>query len=193
MDFEWYEQMDDILESRQRATTGHTVSSKFTSSTSTSCTSISFEKEYYSGSISVPTSSSKLISSKNEHMNSNVTGVTNRKRLSHETGSKTAATKIELEKQWLHHLQKKEERDHIKDQRYVGLLDVKKEALKLKKRQLDLKETELEQRKEIATKKAKEKKNRHMELMEIEQLKYNLLKKLVKDKNQNVHEISDSD
>lgn len=53
---------------------------------------------------------------------------------------------------------KKEERDHIKDQRYVGLLDVKKEALKLKKRQLDLKETELEQRKEIATKKAKKEK-----------------------------------
>lgn len=193
MDFEWYEQMDEILGSRQRATTGHTVSSKFTSSTSTSCTSTSFEKEHSSGSISVPTSSSKLISSKNDHVNSNVTGVTNRKRPSHGTGSKTAATKIELEKQWLYHLQKKEERDHIKDQRYVGLLDVKKEALKLKKRQLDLKETELEQRKEIATKKAKERKNRHMELIEIEQLKYKLLKKLVKDKNQNVHEISDSD
>lgn len=135
MDFEWYEQMDEILGSRQRATTRHTVSSKFTSSTSTSCTSTFFEKEHSSGSISVPTSSSKLISSKNDHVNSNVTGVTNRKRPSHGKGSKTAVTKIELEKQWVHHLQKKkEERDHIKDQRYVGLLDVKKEALKLKKK-----------------------------------------------------------
>lgn len=57
-----------------------------------------------------------------------------------------------------------------------------------------MKEAELEQRKEITTKKAKEKKNRYSELMDIERLKYKLLKKLVGDKeNQNLHEISDSD
>lgn len=117
-----------------------------------------------------------------------------RKRPCHGTGSKIASTKVELEKQWLHHLQKKEERDHIKDQRYATLTETKKEALKLKKRQLDLKETELEQRKEMTTKKMKEKKNRHSELIEIERIKYKLLKKFVEDKeNQNLRVTSDSD
>lgn len=192
MEFEWYEQMDEILGSRQRACTGHTISSKVTSPSATS-TSTSCENEYSSGSSSLCTSPSKLTSSKNDFVNSNITGLGNRKRSLHGTGSKIAATKIELEKQWLHHLQKKEERDRIKDQRYVNLLEVKKENVKLKKRQLDLKETELEQQKELAIKKAKEKKNRHMELIEIEQLKYKLLKKLVEDKNQNVCETIDSD
>lgn len=117
-----------------------------------------------------------------------------RKRPCHGTGSKIAWTKVELEKQWLHHLQKKEERDHVKDQRYATLTETKKEALKLKKRQLDLKETELEQRKEMTTKKMKEKKNRHSELIEIERIKYKLLKKFVEDKeNQNLRVTSDSD
>lgn len=155
MDFEWYKQLDEILGPRQRASTGNIVSSKL--STSATCTSTS-EKEYSSESSSIETNSSKWIVSKNDRINSNVTSVKNKWSSHYGTGSKTAATKIELEKEWLHHLQRKDERDHIKDQRRnTGLLETKKEALKLKKRQLDLKETELEQRKEIAMKKAKEK------------------------------------
>ncbi|XP_071579923.1 uncharacterized protein [Temnothorax nylanderi] len=200
MDFEWYEQMDEILGSRQRAIAGQTVSSKLTSKTSNPCTSTSLKKSSC-GSSPIATSSSivtlpksTLSKSTDSTVDSNVTDVRKRKRLCHGTGSKTAATKVELEKQWLHHLQKKEERDHTKDQKYATLIETKKDALKLKKRQLDLKEAELEQRKEIAMKKTKEKKNRHSELVEIERLKYKLLKKLVEDKeNQNLHETSDSD
>ncbi|XP_071650353.1 uncharacterized protein [Temnothorax longispinosus] len=203
MDFEWYEQMDEILGSRQRAIAGQTVSSKLTSKTSKTsnpCTSIS-QKKSSCGSSPVATSSSivtlpksTLSKSTGSTVDSSVTDVKKRKRPCHGTGSKTAATKVELEKQWLHHLQKKEERDHIKDQRYATLTETKKDALKLKKRQLDLKEAELEQRKEIATKKTKEKKNRHSELMEIETLKCKLLKKLVEDKeNHNLRETCDSD
>lgn len=89
MDFEWYEQMDEILGSRQRAIAGQTVSSKLTSKTSNPCTSTSQEKNSSSESSSVASASVSLPKSKHQ---------------CHGTGSKTAATKIELEKQWLHHL-----------------------------------------------------------------------------------------
>lgn len=177
MDFEWYEQMDEIFGPRQRAIAGQTISSKLTSKTSNSCTSTSEEKNSSSESSAIASTSVSLSKSK---------------RQCHGTGSKTAATKIELEKQWLHHLQKKEERDHIKDQRYANLNETKKEAVKLKKRQLDLKEAELEQRKDIAMKKMKEKKNRHAELMEMERIKYKLLKKMIEGK-ENLRVTSDSD
>lgn len=53
-----------------------------------------------------------------------------------------------------------------------------------------MKEAELKQRKEMAMKKMKEKKNCHSELIEIESVKYKLLKKFVKDKeNQNLRVI----
>lgn len=138
MDFEYYEQMDEILGPKQRAITGQAVSSKLTPKTSTpstssilSTTSTSLEKK--SSSSSLPTSTK--ISLKNNTGDLNVeTNVKNRKRLCHGTGSKIAGTKIELEKQWLHHLQKKEERDCIKNQRYTTLTETKKEALKLKKK-----------------------------------------------------------
>lgn len=163
MDFEWYEQMNEILGPRQRVTAGQTVSSKLPFKTSSPCTktsshcpSTSSEEKSLCGSSSASTSPSITTLPKSNTIDSN--DVKNRKRSCHGTGSKTAATKIELEKQWLHHLQKKEEHDRIKDQRYASLTETKKEALKLKKRQLDLKEAELKQRKKIATKKQKKRK-----------------------------------
>lgn len=52
----------------------------------------------------------------------------------------------------------------------------------------------MEQRKELTIKKMKEKKSHYSELIEIENLKYKLLKKFVDGKeNQRSREISDSD
>lgn len=98
---------------------------------------------------------------------------------SHGTGSNIAKTKIELEKQWLKHLQLKEERDENKEERNKNLIESKKEGLKLKKRHLAMKEKEMEQRHDIVMNKMSEKRKRHFDIMEIERLKYKLLKKFI--------------
>lgn len=99
MDFEYFEQMDEILGPPQRAIAGQTASSKLTSKTSNPCTSTSLES-----SSSCERKSSCASSSIS---NSPLMVKPKRKRPCHGTGSKIASTKVELEKQWLHHLQKK--------------------------------------------------------------------------------------
>lgn len=65
----------------------------------------------------------------------NVTNIDQKqqKKLPRGTGSNTAKTKIELEKQWMQHLAMKEERDRVKNETYTTLMDNRKEVNKVKK------------------------------------------------------------
>lgn len=57
----------------------------------------------------------------------------------------------------------KKERDRIKDEKYSTLIESKKEAVKLRKKQYALKEQEVQQRREIAENELKEKKKYMLE------------------------------
>lgn len=95
-----------------------------------------------------------------------------------------------MEKQWLDHLTMKRERDRIKDEKNATFMKNKKELIKLKRKQLAFKEQELQQRREIAENKLKEKKILYAEILEVEKQKYKILKKYL-DNKENVSSESD--
>lgn len=70
----------------------------------------------------------------------------------------------------------KEERDRVKDEKYITLMENRKEAIKLKRKQVALKEQELQQRYDIAEKKLNERKALYAEVVDIEKRKYRMLK-----------------
>lgn len=94
-----------------------------------------------------------------------------------------------MEKQWLDHLTMKRERDRIKDEKNATFMENKKELIKLKRKQLAFKEQELQQRREIAENKLKEKKILYAEILEVEKQKYKMLKKYL-DNKENVQNVS---
>lgn len=71
-----------------------------------------------------------------------------------------------------------------REKRDENSLKTKKEALKLKKHYIEMREKELEIKKTVAMNKIKLKEKRQNKKLEIEKLKCNLLKKLLKDKKQ---------
>lgn len=81
----------------------------------------------------------------------------------------------------------KAERDKLIDEKQTATFEQKKEALKLKRKHIALKETEIEQRNEYFKAKLKEKENRYAQQLAIEKEKCKLLKKLLK------NETSDSE
>lgn len=208
IEFDWFQQMDDIFGKKKDSTNqNYTVSSKTLStdidepstskqfgkkrsfeSSHSSSTNKPFEKK------SSNESSNKSQDSTNVSLSVNATGnnLKQKNRPIHGTGSKIAKTKIELEKQWFEHLAVKKERDRIKDEKYSTLIESKKEAVKLKKKQHALKEQELQQRREIAENKVKEKKRLYAGMLEIEKQKLKILKKYLNKENvQNVSSESD--
>ncbi|KYN10866.1 PREDICTED: uncharacterized protein LOC108771121 [Trachymyrmex cornetzi] len=115
----------------------------------------------------------------------------------HGTGSNNAKAKLQLEKQWLEHLQSEKNRQIQRDVRLTKLLEKKTEAVNLKKRQLQMQEKELEVKKMIASNKLKAKYRQHDEIIAIEREKCKLLHRLLKDKENIeqsvVNSVSDSD
>lgn len=83
----------------------------------------------------------------------------------------------------------KRERDRIKDEKNATFMENKKELIKLKRKQLAFKEQELQQRREIAENKLKEKKILYAEILEVEKQKYKMLKKYL-DNKENVQNVS---
>ncbi|KYN05232.1 hypothetical protein ALC62_03874 [Cyphomyrmex costatus] len=71
-----------------------------------------------------------------------------RARPQHGTGSNNAKVKLQLEKQWLEHLQSEKKRQIQRDVRLAELFEKKTEAVNLRKRQLQLQEKELEVKKD---------------------------------------------
>lgn len=143
MEFEWFQIMDDFLGKKGNiTTTGYTVSLKVGLEKVELSTSQPVKK-FYRDSRKVTEQSpiknlATIESSNNSHNTENKTSIT------HGTGSNIAKTKIELEKQWLKHLQLKEKRDKNKEERNKELIESKKEALKLKKKYMAMKEKEME-------------------------------------------------
>lgn len=148
IEFEWFQQMDDILRKRKdSANPNYTVSSNTLSTdTEKPSTFKQFGKKRFSESSHSSTnkpfekegsneSSDKSQNSTNVSISVNATGnnLKQKNRPTHGTGSKIAKTKIELEKQWLERLAVKKERDRIKGEKYSTLIESKKEAVKLKK------------------------------------------------------------
>lgn len=83
----------------------------------------------------------------------------------------------------------KRERDRIKDEKNATFMKNKKELIKLKRKQLAFKEQELQQRREIAENKLKEKKILYAEILEVEKQKYKMVKKYL-DNKENVQNVS---
>lgn len=103
----------------------------------------------------------------------------------HNTGSNLARMKIELQTQCLDYFKTVRNREEEQTKWHEKLLQSKEATISVKKRQLELK-------KQIAEKKLKSKECRHEEIMEIERLKVNLLKTLIKNK-ENIKEQEDND
>jgi len=177
MTFEFYDQLEEIFGQQSNAIGTYVMSSTLPLKNSeasilkkqlplkTSELSI-LKKQYISQSDSnSSTSASSNIDNSESSVNSS------RNRPQHGSGSNKAKMKLELEKQWSVYLQNKENRDSLKDERYAKVEETKREMIKLKKRQILLKEKELECRKEIAASKRIEKTNRHAEIIEIERQK----------------------
>ncbi|XP_071652890.1 uncharacterized protein [Temnothorax longispinosus] len=189
IEFEWFQVMDDFLGKKGNVTAaGYTVSSKVGLEKVAPSTSQPMTKNLESRKMSKQSAMDNLAtieSSSNSHNTEKKKTLT-----THSTGSNIAKTKIELEKQWLKHLQLKEEYDKNKQEKNKDLIKSKKEALKLKRKHLALKEKKMEQRSDIATNKMSEKK-RHADIIEIERLKYKLLKKFIEKKENRSIDVSE--
>jgi len=98
--------------------------------------------------------------------------------------------KNKFENFWLEYMQKEEKRREERDE---NVLKAKKEALKLKKYYLEMREKELEVKNTVAMNKIKSKEKRHDEILEIEKLKCNLLKQLLNEKKEHFKIDSDSE
>lgn len=194
MEFEWFQVMDDFLGKKGNiTTTGYTVSLKVGLEKVKPSTSQPVKK-FYRDSRKVNEQSAMKSLATIESSNNSHDAEEKKIPTTHGTGSNIAKTKIELEKQWLKHLQLKEERDKNKEERNKELIESKKEALKLKKRHMTMKEKEMEQRHDINMNKMSEKRKRHTDIMEIERLKYKLLKKFIEKKeNRNIDVSEKSD
>ncbi|CAL1679456.1 unnamed protein product [Lasius platythorax] len=206
IEFEWFQPMDDIFGKNKDTTNqNYTVSSKVYSKIDKASTSQPSEKKRLLESSCLPSTTQhlekkSLQSSSKSHkkttadplsLSVNETDI-NPKQKKHSscgTASKIAKTKIELEKQWLDHLTMKRERDRIKDEKNATFMENKKELIKLKKKQLAFKEQELQQRREIAENKLKEKKTLYAEILEVEKQKYKVLKRYL-DNKENVQNVS---
>ncbi|XP_032688790.1 uncharacterized protein LOC116852469 [Odontomachus brunneus] len=195
IEFEWFQIMDNFLGKKGSVTTaGYTISSKVCLEKMEPSTSQSSMKKFQRNSqkVSEQSAITNMAEIEKSSSNSNIEG--NKTLTTHGTGSNIAKTKIELEKQWLKHLQLKEERDITKEERNKDLIESKKEALKLKKKHLVMKAKEMEQKHDIAINKMSEKKKRHADIMGIERLKYKLLKKFIEKKeNINIDVSEESD
>lgn len=189
IEFEWFQVMDDFLGKKGNVTAaGYTVSSKVGLEKGEPSTSQPVKKfNLDSRKMSKQSAMNNLAtieSSSNSHNTEKKKTLT-----THGTGSNIAKTKIELEKQWLKHLQLKEEYDKNKQEKNKDLIESKKEALK--KKHLAMKEKEMEQRSDIATNKMSEKRKRHADIIEIERLKYKLLKKFIEKKENRSIDVSE--
>lgn len=192
IEFEWFEQMDEIFGKKNKiAHANYTVSSKILSKDKTSTSQRLGKKKITeplpSTSQNFEEANSRKAVSKLSKKTTNTDILPNagensdtfklEKHTPRGTGSKIAKNKLILEEQWIRHLTQKEERDCKKNEKYASFIESKKETVKLKRKQLELKEQELQQQREIAEKKLKEKKSLHAQMLEIEKQKYNVLKR----------------
>ncbi|EFN61484.1 hypothetical protein EAG_15488 [Camponotus floridanus] len=104
---------------------------------------------------------------------------TQSKRPQHGSGSRAAASKIELEKQWLHHLKNLTDRDEIKKIKQEAYEKRKAEEMQVKKKLIALKERQLDIKQNIAQRKQEEAEDWHREKLNIEKQKCRLLRELL--------------
>ncbi|XP_036148643.1 uncharacterized protein LOC105835573 isoform X2 [Monomorium pharaonis] len=210
IEFEWFQVMDDIFGKKKDATNqNYTVSNKILNTKiEEPSTSQQLEKKRFFESSHL-SSTNQLLKKKSSNKSLNKlraedsadisppvnvtdTDLKQKNRPTHGTCSNIAKTKIELEKQWFEHLAIKKDRDRLKDEKYSTLIESKKEVVKLKRKQFALKEEELQQRREIAENKLREKKRLHDGMLEIEKQKLKILKKYLDKENvQNMSSESD--
>jgi len=157
IEFEYFELMDNIFGKKKDANQNYIVSSKVCSEIEKPSTSQSARKrssksaantQHFEEENSYKSSRSSQTHTQKSSVDQlpllgDVTSTDSKhqKCLLHGTGSKTAKIKIELEKQWLHHLTMKQERDRKKDEKHTALIDNKREAIKLKKKAINIKRT----------------------------------------------------
>ncbi|XP_071577570.1 uncharacterized protein [Temnothorax nylanderi] len=98
------------------------------------------------------------------------------KRPQHGSGSRTAASKMELEKQWLQHLNNVADRDKIKKEKQEAYEKRKAEEVQMKKKLIALKERQLDIKQDIAERKQEEAGEWHRDKLKIEKEKCRLLK-----------------
>lgn len=135
----------------------------------------------------------KLLSNKNKRMfekvpsstaetavcSTSVSNVQKSKRPLHGSGSRTAAHKVELEKQWLQHLQNLADKDKMKKEKQENYEKRKAEEMQMKKKLIALKERQLNIKQNTAKRKLEEAAEWHRDKLHIEKQKCRLLKELL--------------
>lgn len=185
--FEFYDQLEEILGQGKEASAVHTVSSKILSDSDSDDKRDNESPKTHRKRQKKDNENNKSNTSVIQHKSPPVVDQGKRLRPGHDTGSNLAKTKMELQTQWLDYLKTAKNREEEQTKRHEKLLQSKVEIINVKKRQLELK-------KQIAEKKLKSKERRHEEIIEVEKLKINLLKKLLRsDENIRKQEASDSE
>ncbi|XP_011685767.1 PREDICTED: pericentrin-like [Wasmannia auropunctata] len=209
VEFQWFDQLDEIFGDKNNAGTAYTVSSKLCFPTMTSKNKASNVAAINEQSEDREKEKKQLCKShfkmKNEEhavleeicslldiaANKQTEDITSTmqlktdkklrvKRATHGTDSNIAKSKIELGKQWHQHLQDKIKREAIKEKQYDNMIRKKEEILQLKQKQIELKEKELQQKKTIASNKMKDKEKRHAEILSLEMEKCKLFRAFLK-------------
>lgn len=101
------------------------------------------------------------------------------KRPQHGSGSRTAAGKMELEKQWLQHLKNLADRDKMRKEKQEAYEKRKAEEVQMKKKLIVLKERQLDIKQNIAKRKQEEAAEWHRDKLNIEKQKCRLLRELL--------------
>lgn len=203
MTFEFYDIIDQICHKEKSCISTYTMSSNLPvnkKNCSTLTSSTEPEKETILTINQVSKRKSKQVqekaasntsSSSDLSFDTNISNFNSSKssRLPRGTGSSNARKKLELEKQWLEYLKTNENRSKATDENYEKYLKIKAEENQIRKRYLNLREKEMEQKYAILQKKLKWKENAHDEKMELEKLKCKYLKNFANSKK----EITDTD
>jgi len=101
------------------------------------------------------------------------------KRPQHGSGSRTATSKMELEKQWLQHLKNLADKDKIKKEKQEAYEKRKIEEVQIRKKLIALKERQLDIKQNIAKRKQEETAEWHRDKLNIEKQKCRFLKELL--------------
>lgn len=199
MSFQYFDLMEEIFGKDKETIITHSSNLPKKNTVHVSPKNNNSSKEIKSEVASAKTSSYRSSSGLSKNISLTFTSPTGNKtptekkdRLLHESGSKNAKVKIQLEKQWLEHLQCEEKRREEHDAKLSELVKKKRGNKFTETTNPNKQEKDLENRKMIAEKKLKSTERRHNEIMAVEKEKCKLLQRLLNEK-ENIKQSNDSD
>ncbi|XP_066585445.1 uncharacterized protein [Prorops nasuta] len=176
MTFKWYNQMDDIL--HQGSVTSNTSNHIFSSTFKSTLITPTSPKPSTSSAQDDNLNTSLLLTECKKKSSENLS--TNLGKSKSNKNRNIAQNKIALEKHLTEYMENKVEWEKAKEEKQTLLFEQTKELLKLKRRRNCLKEEEIKQKRLYCAEKLKGKENRHIAILNVENKKLKLLKKVFK-------------